>query len=81
MAERSHEQTTGMCAEGVPSLINVQDELGFTRACVDLVSFALDSMAYGDNPGINALQVGMEAVLTRLKCACEMLEAHREGNR
>jgi hypothetical protein len=68
-------------AEGVPSLIDIADQLGHTRGMLDLIDYALDSMASEPDGEINALQEGVSEVRERLELACSMLETHREANR
>ncbi len=67
-------------AEGVPSLIDVIDQMSHTKGMLNLISYALDGMADGD-PEINALQHGVSEATERLASAYRMLEAHREANR
>ncbi|WP_412063769.1 hypothetical protein [Rhizobium sp. SYY.PMSO] len=68
-------------AEGVPSLIDVVDQLGHTRGMLDVINFALDSMASEPDGEINALQEGVSEARARLTHACAMLDAHREAAR
>lgn len=64
--------------DGVPSLLNVVDELGRARGMLDLVIFAVDSLSAGDMREVNALQVGLDEVQSRLDRTHCMLDSARE---
>lgn len=66
-------------AEGVPSLIDITDQIGRARGMLELVDMALELLSVGGGREINALQLGVSATFVSIAQALEMLEIHRQG--